>query len=113
MDKLIRGTVASGEMSDADRFLDTFPNWLKSLGDDVSHVAVLLKDAELPDGARRAIAGAVNYLFKSLDLIPDGIEDLGFVDDAFVLRVACADALEAGPREGGRSEERRVGKECA
>jgi uncharacterized membrane protein YkvA (DUF1232 family) len=32
----------------------------------------------------------LNYLFKSLDLIPDGLEDLGFIDDAFVLRVAAA-----------------------
>jgi uncharacterized membrane protein YkvA (DUF1232 family) len=32
----------------------------------------------------------LNYVFKSLDLIPDGIEDLGYLDDAFVLRVACA-----------------------
>jgi hypothetical protein len=29
-------------------------------------------------------------LFKSLDLIPDGLEDLGFIDDAFVLRAAAA-----------------------
>ena len=38
-------------------------------------------------------AGGLNYLFKSLDLIPDGIEDLGFLDDAFVLRVSAAIAL--------------------
>jgi len=33
---------------------------------------------------------ALTYLFKSLDLIADGLEDLGFVDDAFVFRVAAA-----------------------
>ncbi len=31
----------------------------------------------------------MNYLFKSLDLIPDGIDDIGYLDDAFVLRVAA------------------------
>ena len=83
-------------MSDEGHFLDVFPTWLKTLGDDVVHLAALLRDETLPEGARRTIAGAVNYLFKSLDLIPDGIEDLGFVDDAFVLRVSSAHALASG-----------------
>jgi uncharacterized membrane protein YkvA (DUF1232 family) len=43
-----------------------------------------------PEVTRRAAAAALNYLFRSLDLIPDGIEDLGFIDDAFVFRVAAA-----------------------
>ncbi len=40
-----------------------------------------------------AIAGGLNYLFKSLDLIPDGIDDIGYLDDAFVLRVAADQAI--------------------
>jgi hypothetical protein len=39
----------------------------------------------------------LNYIFKSLDLIPDGIDDLGFCDDAFVIRVAAALACETDP----------------
>ena len=39
---------------------------------------------------RRGAATALNYLFKSLDLIPDGLEEIGFVDDAFVFRVAAS-----------------------
>jgi hypothetical protein len=43
------------------------------------------------------IAGALGYVMKSVDLIPDGIEDLGYLDDALVLRVACDRAVkEAG-----------------
>ncbi len=42
------------------------------------------------------IAAALNYVFKSVDLIPDGIDDIGYLDDAFVLRVASAQALAAG-----------------
>lgn len=77
-------------MSDVDtRCLDTFPEWLKSLPADVRSLADRLDDAELSEAARRQLAGAVNYLFRSLDLIPDGIEELGYVDDAFVLRVAA------------------------
>jgi uncharacterized membrane protein YkvA (DUF1232 family) len=77
-------------MSDVDtRCLDAFPEWLKTLPADVRALASRLDDDALPDAAKRQLAGAVNYLFRSLDLIPDGIEELGYVDDAFVVRVAA------------------------
>ena len=76
----------------AARSLDAFPNWLRSLGQDALKLAAIVENRSLPEGARRASALALNYLFKSLDLIPDGLEDLGFVDDAFVFRVAAASA---------------------
>ncbi len=79
------------------RCLDTFPNWLRTLGDDASALAAWMADETAPEAARRYIAGGLNYLFKSLDLIPDGIEDLGYLDDAFVLRVAAALAIAEAP----------------
>ena len=81
----------------ADRYLDTFPSWLTSLGADALEVARVLADDGAPTPVRALLAGSLNYLFKSLDLIPDGIEDLGFLDDTFVLRVAAENALTAGP----------------
>jgi uncharacterized membrane protein YkvA (DUF1232 family) len=87
-------------MSDLDaRCLDAFPKWLRTLAEDALALARVVENDALPDGTRRAAARAVNYLFKSLDLIPDGIEDLGLLDDAFVFRVAAAGAGE-GPHEG-------------
>lgn len=78
-------------MSDLDsRCLDTFPEWLRTLPDDATAFAGVLSDGSVDESARRPIAGALNYLFKSLDLIPDGIEDLGYLDDAFVFRAAAA-----------------------
>lgn len=71
------------------RCLDAFPDWLRNLPKDAADLAALLEDANIPDSAKSHIASGLNYLFKSLDLIPDGIEDLGFLDDAFVLRVAA------------------------
>lgn len=89
-------------MSDlAKRCLDTFPEWLRQLGDDATQLASLLSTDSLPEVARRYVAGGLNYLFKSLDLIPDGIEDLGYLDDAFVLRVAAALALADAPAAAG------------
>jgi uncharacterized membrane protein YkvA (DUF1232 family) len=77
-------------MSDVDsRCLDLFPGWLRSLADDALALSSLVADGTAPEAVRRNAAGALSYLFKSLDLIPDGIEDLGFLDDAFVFRVAA------------------------
>jgi uncharacterized membrane protein YkvA (DUF1232 family) len=79
------------------RCLDTFPEWLRTLAGDALELAQLVASTGVPEGARRTVAGGLNYLFKSLDLIPDGIEDLGFLDDAFVLRVAAALAVAESP----------------
>jgi len=73
------------------RCLDAFPDWLRSLADDARALASVL-ESEGSGPLQRRSATALNYLFKSLDLIPDGLEDLGFVDDAFVVR-AAADAV--------------------
>lgn len=81
-------------MSDLhNRCLDTFPEWLRTLSSDATELGALLGSG-LSEAARRYVAGGLNYLFKSLDLIPDGIEDLGFLDDAFVVRVAASLALK-------------------
>jgi uncharacterized membrane protein YkvA (DUF1232 family) len=81
------------------RCLTAFPEWLRSLSEDALSLGTLAADDAQPDGVRRQIVGALNYLFKSLDLIPDGIEDLGFLDDAFVFRVAAALASKEAPSE--------------
>ncbi len=82
------------------RCLEAFPGWLKSLAEDAQKLAGLLEHAEASPAAQRGAVSALNYLFKSLDLIPDGLEDLGFIDDAFVLRVAAA-LVADGERDAG------------
>jgi len=77
------------------KYLDTFPAWLRALGEDAEKLGALLENGSLSEGAREAVAGGLNYLFKSLDLIPDGIDDIGYLDDAFVLRVAADLAVAA------------------
>lgn len=76
-------------MSDDPNYLEVFPRWLQALGDDAEKLGPLVEAGGLPVPARQVLAGALNYLFKSLDLIPDGIDDIGYLDDAFVLRCAC------------------------
>ncbi len=70
--------------------LDTFPEWLRTLATDAGDLADIIGDTGISAGQRTYATAALNYVFKSLDLIPDGIEDLGYLDDAFVLRVASA-----------------------
>src|SRR5258706_6527502 len=78
------------------RYLEIFPSFLRSLGEDAGALgAVVTSDA--PEGVRRYVTSGLNYIFKSLDLIPDGIDDLGFLDDAFVLRVAASLAVAETP----------------
>ena len=78
------------------RYLDVFPAWLRTLGEDAGALGGVIA-AEGNDEVKRYVTSGLNYIFKSLDLIPDGIDDLGFCDDAFVIRVAAALALEAEP----------------
>jgi len=78
------------------RYLDSFPNWLRSLSEDARGLASVLEQEGEGTPQRRATA-ALNYLFKSLDLIPDGLEDLGFIDDAFVLRAAADSVKQESP----------------
>lgn len=77
------------------RALEAFPSWLKTLADDAQKLAALVDDGAAADAVRERAAAALNYLFKSLDLIPDGLEDIGFIDDAFVFRAAAASLPEA------------------
>jgi uncharacterized membrane protein YkvA (DUF1232 family) len=85
-----------GRMSDADvvKYLETFPAWLASLPVDVQTLANAAVSAS-PEAAI-VMFGGLNYVFKSLDLIPDGIDDLGYLDDAFVVRVAARHACALG-----------------
>jgi len=79
------------------RCLDIFPEWLRTLGTDATALGEVVGNLAAPEPARRYATAGLNYLFKSLDLIPDGIEDLGFLDDAFVLRVAASLAVGEVP----------------
>lgn len=72
------------------RSLEAFPSWLRTLPADVRLLSSVVEDVQTADAARETLAAALNYLFKSVDLIADGIEDLGYIDDAFVLRVAVS-----------------------
>lgn len=76
------------------RFLDVFPEWLRTLGEDAAALGQIAQAAQDNETGRYVVAG-LNYVFKSLDLIADGIDDVGYCDDAFVIRVGASLAVEA------------------
>jgi uncharacterized membrane protein YkvA (DUF1232 family) len=84
------------EPSADSRYLEMFPAWLRSLGEDAAALGEIV-GSDAPEPVRRYVVAGLNYIFKSLDLIPDGIDDLGFLDDAFVMRVAASLALAESP----------------
>jgi len=77
------------------KYLEVFPNWLRTLDEDVQTLLEILKNPAAGVEPRKALAGGINYLFKSLDLIPDGIDDIGYLDDAFIVRLAAKNAMDA------------------
>jgi uncharacterized membrane protein YkvA (DUF1232 family) len=79
------------------RYLELFPQWLRRLGEDAAALVLAFPSVAGDDAATRSLVAGVNYIFKSLDLIPDGVDDLGYMDDAFVIRVACALAIAERP----------------
>ncbi|MDP3277897.1 MAG: YkvA family protein [Deltaproteobacteria bacterium] len=84
-------------MTDVDaKCLEVFPSWLRTLGTDGEGMLSLISNRTVPEKAQRTLIGGLNYLFKSLDLIPDGIDDIGYLDDAFVLRVSASLAKAEG-----------------
>jgi uncharacterized membrane protein YkvA (DUF1232 family) len=100
-----RQVEAMSDTAASARYLEVFPSWLRSLGEDAAALGEAIAryaEAGSHEAARRHLVAGLNYIFKSLDLIPDGIDDLGFMDDAFVVRIACALAVadDAGAAEG-------------
>ena len=93
-------------------YLESFPAWLGSLGEDARALADLL-EGESTQEAQLWTLAALTYLFKSLDLIPDGLEELGFVDDAFVLRVAAGKVPEEERQSDASGTLTRLAAEAA
>jgi len=80
-----------------ERIAAVFSQALVSLPHDVKALLSAINDNALSPEVERGLVCAANYLCKSLDLIDDGVEGLGYLDDALVLRLLCAQAQAQGP----------------
>jgi len=84
------------------QFLPAFASWLHTLGEDVLSLAHLLESPDAPLPFRLASAESLSYLLRASDLIPEGIEHLGYLEVAFAFRAVAKRAL-ANESEGGES----------
>jgi uncharacterized membrane protein YkvA (DUF1232 family) len=70
-----------------------FAEWTETLPADVWTVFALMENEKIAQPGRRLLVGSLSYILTTLDLIPDH-ERAGAVDDALVIRLACALASE-------------------
>ena len=77
----------------------TLKEWAKKLKRDVPAVFLALKDRETPLFAKIMAAVTVAYALSPIDLIPDFIPVLGYLDDVLLLPALIAMAIKLIPKE--------------
>ena len=70
-----------------EKFAPKFQEWIDSYEHDVTTYKEILADENAPEELRRLLAGALMYLVRQIDLVPDYYKPAGTIDDAMVLRV--------------------------
>lgn len=88
------------------KYLPAFNGWLRTMGEDVLSLANLLEAPDAPAPFRQASAESLHYLLRSAELIPEGLEALGYLEGAFAFRVIAERALVDGP-EGRHPDDER------
>lgn len=74
--------------------LEKIPIWLKNLPEDVSYLMQLIDNPSLDEDMKLILITPINYLFKTVDLIPDGLDEIGYIDDSILLRISCKELVE-------------------
>ena len=77
----------------------TLKEWAKKLKRDVPAVFLALKERETPLFAKIMAAVTVAYALSPIDLIPDFIPVLGYLDDVLLLPALIALAIKLIPKE--------------
>ncbi|MGM0596814.1 MAG: YkvA family protein [Myxococcota bacterium] len=76
--------------------LEKLDGWVKTLVDDAKIMRSQIDSDGISRDAQKHIIGGLSYLLRKVDIIPDYMGGIGVLDDAFVMRVACRNALKAG-----------------
>lgn len=71
----------------------------RKLNREIPAVFLALKDRETPVSAKIAAAAAVGYALSPIDLIPDFIPVLGYLDDVILLPALIALTVRLIPRD--------------
>jgi len=86
--------------------LEAFSRWLGGMPAEVGALCDVLERpaelaSEMPDACRVASAESLAHLVRSLDLIPDGVEALGYLENLFAFRAIMRGAVGTSPEAAG------------
>lgn len=85
---LVRRKFAKGTT-----LLDRIKRWAARLKQDVVALSLALEDPEVSLGAKAVIAFVVAYALSPIDLVPDFIPVVGYLDDLLILPFGIALAI--------------------
>lgn len=74
-------------------------NWAKNLKSDIYALYFAYKDPQVPLFAKAFIVFLVGYAFSPIDLIPDFVPVLGYLDDLIILPLGVYLAIKMVPSE--------------
>ena len=75
-------------------FFGMLAGWLQSLPTDIKILIEMIRDDELDLNARSVAVGVVIYILAPIDLIPEKIPILGYIDDVIILHIGLMVILE-------------------
>jgi uncharacterized membrane protein YkvA (DUF1232 family) len=81
------------------QFIDEWKQWVKKLKIEIYAIYLAYKDPRVPWYARIFAACVVGYAFSPIDLIPDPIPILGYLDDLILVPLGIVLALKMIPKE--------------
>jgi uncharacterized membrane protein YkvA (DUF1232 family) len=87
-------------------FFGTLVRWIVSLPIDIKILIEMIGDNQLDMKARSLAVGTIAYLIAAIDMIPDTIPALGYVDDVLVLHIALAIILQIDPERAEHYREK-------
>jgi uncharacterized membrane protein YkvA (DUF1232 family) len=80
-------------------FMEQAKRWARGLKRDVVALWIAARDARTPWYAKAAAASVAAYALSPIDLIPDFVPILGYVDDLLILPIGIALAVRLIPSE--------------
>ncbi|TEU21771.1 MAG: DUF1232 domain-containing protein [Anaerolineales bacterium] len=90
----------SEKATTGETFFEMLVCWLVSLPTDIKILIEMIGDDELDMKARSLAVGTIVYVLAPIDLIPDKIPVLGYVDDVVILHIAVVLVVQIDPNRG-------------
>jgi len=79
--------------------LQTWKSWARSLKQNIAALYLASRDPRVPKTAKVLILLVVAYALSPIDIIPDFVPILGYLDDLIVLPLGIALAIRLIPKE--------------